>query len=291
MAQRVEFSSDGVRCIGYLRSAGAQPAPCVVLCTGFGGTQDTPALTATAADFAAAGYHAVTFDYRSFGESDGEPRQVVSIEGQLADIAAAVERARSLPNVDPARIVLWGTSLGGGHVVVAAARDHRVAAVIAQIPFNGFPRRVQGRSAWSTLRLLAVMAEDAGRAKLRWTPRYIPAVGAPGELAVMTGPDVQNAIAGMDSATWSNQAAPRGLIEMMRYRPGDVAHLVTCPVLVCIGTEDAEATPQNAAELAHRAPRGELREYPAGHFDFYSEDLRRAVCADQVAFLRRVSGG
>lgn len=261
-----------------------------MLCTGFGGTQDTPAVLAAAEAFAAAGFHTLTFDYRGFGESGGKPRQVVSIQGQLADIAAAVACARDLDGVDPAHIALWGTSLGGGHVVTAAARDHAIAAVIAQVPFNGFPRRVEGRSTLSTLRLLAVMAEDWCRGMFRLTPRYIPAVGAQGELAVMTGEGAQRAVAGMVSPTWRNEVAPRALIEMMRYRPVDFAALVTCPLLVSLGTEDAETTPDKAGALAAAAPHGEVLEYPVAHFDFYAADVRSRVIADQVAFLRRVLG-
>ncbi|MED5816019.1 alpha/beta fold hydrolase [Mycolicibacterium sp. 050232] len=290
MAQPVVFDVGADRCIGYLRMSDRQPGPCVVLCTGFGGTQDTPAVVATAEAFAAAGFHSLTFDYRGFGESSGRPRQVVSIQGQLADIAAAVACARGLDGVDPARIALWGTSLGGGHVVTAAARDHEIAAVVAQVPFNGFPRRVEGRSVLSTLRLLTVMAEDWGRGILHRTPRYIPAVGAPGELAVMTGEGAQRAVAGMASPTWRNEVAPRALIEMMRYRPIDFAPQVTCPVLVCMGTEDAETTPDKVGALAAAAPQGEMREYPVTHFDFYADDVRVRVVADQLAFLKRVLG-
>jgi alpha-beta hydrolase superfamily lysophospholipase len=260
----------------------------VVLCTGFSGTQDTPTLVGTAEAFAAAGYHALTFDYRSFGESGGHPRQIISIDGQLADIAAAVACARGLEYVDPSRIVLWGTSLGGGHAVAAAARDRGIAAVIAQVPFNGFPRKAEGRSRRATLRLLAAMADDWGRAKLRLAPRYIPSVAATGELAVMTGDDVQRLIAGMASPTWRNEVAPRALIEMMFYRPADFAEHLTCPVLVCVGTHDVETTVEKAGELAVVAPLGELREYPLSHFDFYREDIRATVLADQLAFLRRV---
>ncbi|MFD3040290.1 alpha/beta hydrolase [Mycolicibacterium senegalense] len=290
MAGQVVFDVGGERCVGYLRKSDRRPGPCVVLCTGFGGTQDTPAVLAAAEAFAAAGFHTLTFDYRSFGESGGRPRQVVSIGRQLADIAAAVACARGVDDVDPARIALWGTSLGGGHVVAAAARDHEIAAVIAQIPFNGFPRRVQGRSPLSTLRLLAVMAEDWCRGMLHRQPRYIPAVGAPGELAVMTGEGAQRAVAGMVSPTWRNQVAPRALIEMMRYRPIDFAARVRCPLLVCMGTEDAETTPERVAALAAAAPQGELLEYPVGHFEFYADDVRDRVIADQSAFLTRVLG-
>jgi alpha-beta hydrolase superfamily lysophospholipase len=258
------------------------------MCTGFGGTQDTPAFLATARDFAAAGFHAMTFDYRTFGESGGQPRQVVSIAGQLDDISAAVSHARTLPLIDPDRMVLWGTSLGGGHVVTVAARDPLIAAVIAQIPFNGFPRKVEGRSTAATLRLLAAMVSDWLRGKLHLGPRYIPAVGPRGDLAVMTGEDAKAVVAGLTTATWRNEVAPRALLEMMRYRPSDFASRVSCPLLVCLGDKDIETTADSAAALAGSALCGEVLRYPITHFDFYREEFRRRVTADQIQFLRKV---
>lgn len=287
--ERVTFESGGDTCVGYLYGeSGSESRPCVVLCTGFGGTQDTPSIIATAQGFADAGYLALTFDYPNFGESGGEPRQLVDIPGQLDDIHAAVEHARRLDGVDPARIVLWGTSLGGGHVVTAAARDPRVAAVIAQVPFNGFPKQVEGRSASATARLLWAMTVDTIRGKLHLSPRYIPAVAGPGELAVMSSRGAQHAIDGMTSPTWRNSVAPRALFAMMRYKPGDHAPRVVAPMLVCIGERDEESLAEVASELAHRAPRGELLTYPWAHFDFYRDDLRSRVIGDQVAFADRV---
>jgi hypothetical protein len=35
--------------------------------------------------FAAAGYYALVFDYRHFGDSDGEPRRLLDIKRQLQD--------------------------------------------------------------------------------------------------------------------------------------------------------------------------------------------------------------
>ena len=58
------------------------------------------------------------------------------------------------------------------------------------------------------------------------------------------------------------------------------------PLLVCVADHDLEASPVFAVELAERAPRGEVRRYPAGHFDVYVEPLRSLLIADQIAFLR-----
>src|ERR1019366_378617 len=84
--------------------------------------------------FAEAGLDALAFDYRHFGASDGEPRQLLSIPSQLEDYAAAIAFARELPGVDPDRIAVWGSSYAGGHVVPVAVADGRVAAVISQVP-------------------------------------------------------------------------------------------------------------------------------------------------------------
>jgi len=75
---RVTFESAGVACVGYhyRPDAAAEPLPCVVMGHGFGGTQEG-SLRDTAVDFAGAGLSVLSFDYRSFGESGGEPRQVI----------------------------------------------------------------------------------------------------------------------------------------------------------------------------------------------------------------------
>src|SRR5271168_1799774 len=136
----VSFDSGGLRCAAvHLPGQGDAFAgedgrrPCVVLAHGLGGTVDS-GLLPFAERFAAAGLDALAFDYRYFGASDGEPRQLVSIPHQLEDYAAAIAFARGLPAVDPDRIVVWGTSFSGGHVVAVAVADRRVAAAISQVP-------------------------------------------------------------------------------------------------------------------------------------------------------------
>src|SRR5215211_9361380 len=226
---RVSFNSGGAELVGYLYHAAAGNAdgddPCVVMGHGFSGTQDR--LFVGAQRFAGASFAVLTFDYRNFGESGGQPRQLVSIKGQLEDWRAAIRFARTLEGVDPERIALWGSSLGGGHVVCVAAEDPRIAAVVAQIPFNGFPRRVEGRSTLDTLKLIWAMTVDAVRGRVGLSPHYIPMVVRPGEMAVTATPRSQQHIAMQSGETraslWRNEVAPRGLFGMLRYRPRDEA--------------------------------------------------------------------
>jgi len=287
---RVFFDSGGVELVGYLYHAAEADGdePCVVMGHGFSGTQDR--LFANAERFAGAGFGVLTFDYRNFGESGGQPRQLVSIKGQLEDWRAAIRFARTLEGLDPEKLVLWGSSLGGGHAIVVAAEDPRIAAVVTQIPFNGFPRRVEGRSTLDTLKLLWAMTVDAARGRLGRPPYYIPMVGKPGEVAVTATPEAQEHIAALSGETrdslWRNEVAPRALFAMMRYRPGDEAHRLGMPVLVCIAERDLETPEERARRIAERAPRGELRRYPVSHFDFYRDPVRQRVLADQIDFLR-----
>ena len=137
MAERldVRFPSAGVECSAWLYLPEGGPAPVIVMAHGLGGVRGMR-LDAYAERFCAAGYACLVFDYRHFGDSDGQPRQLLDIGRQLDDWAAAIAYARSLKMVDRSRVVLWGTSFGGGHVIVAAARDRNIAAVVSQTAYD-----------------------------------------------------------------------------------------------------------------------------------------------------------
>ncbi len=252
---------------------------------GFGGTQQGSVADA-AARFAEAGLCALTFDYRGFGESGGCPRQVVDIRGQLADWRAAIAFARS-PSVGAGSIALWGSSLGGGHVLAIAATDPSLSAVVAQVPFVRPPRHVHGRTPGDAWRLLRVALRDWWAARTGQPRIFIKAVGEPGELAAIASHDAVDAIGAMRNDTWHNEVAPGALIDMaLWYRPGRRAARISMPLLLFLAGDDREAPAALARPVALRAPKGELRSYPCTHFDFYREPVRSMVIADQVSFLR-----
>jgi len=109
--------------------------PCVVMAHGFSATRDD-GLPAYAEAFRDAGFAVVLFDYRHFGASTGEPRQLLDIGRQHDDYRSVIAWARRLDGIDPDRIVLWGSSFSGGHVLAVAAGDPRIAAVVSQAPFT-----------------------------------------------------------------------------------------------------------------------------------------------------------
>lgn len=286
---KIEFYVAGIQCVGYIYRPGApsDQLPAIVMAHGFSGTQQG-SLARSARDFADAGFLVLTFDYRSFGESEGEPRQVINIARQLEDWTAAVAVVRGLDNVDPDRVALWGSSLSGAHVVHVAAEDRSIAAVVAQVPFNGFPAKVEGRSTTGSLALLWMGLKDRAREWLGLPPLYVPVIGEPGERAVIITARADAIIAALQGSYWENRVAPRVILDMLGYRPATVAHRVTVPLLVCAAELDVHTPPELAHLIAERAPRGEVRTYPCAHFDFYDDPLRGTVVTDQIEFLKKV---
>lgn len=291
---RVTFDAIGTPCGAdfYRPEDATGPVPCLVIGHGFSGTKGLAQVYAE--QFAAAGFAVLVFDYRHFGVSGGQPRQIVDVRRQREDYHAAVHFARSLPQVDPERIAIWGTSLSGGHVVAVAAEDPRISAVVAQVPLidagrtgRSLRQRVQRALTRSVLKLLLAAGRDALHAAVRRPPYLARVVGQPGEAAVFTSADARQAFAvlGGERAGWRNAFAPRFLFGLPRYRPG-TAEQLRMPFLVCVADRDLEASPAFAVELAKRASQGEVQRYPAGHFDVYREPLRSRMIADQIAFLR-----
>ncbi len=265
--------------------AGPGGRPAVVLAHGLGGTVDS-GLVPFAERLAAAGLEALAFDYRGFGASGGTPRQTVSVAGQVADYRAALQAAAALPGVDPTRLVLWGVSLAGGHVLEVAAGRDDVAAVVSLTPLvNG---AAAGRLALShhspTSILRSTVAGVASRAGRR---RTMPIVGRPGETAALSLEGHYDDYTALAGPTWRNEVDAAVGLELGSVRVGRAAGRVGAPVLVQIADFDRSAPPYAAAKVAFKA-RAEVRHYPCDHFDVWPGKPWFEAAADhQVAFLRR----
>lgn len=131
----VSFYSEGCRLSGHVYSPDggteSERKPAIVLAHGFTGVKEL-ILPEYAERFAAAGWTALTFDYRGFGTSEGQRGRLLAPD-QVEDIRNAVTYACTRSDVDPDRIGLWGTSYGCGLAVYVAAVDERVKAVVAQL--------------------------------------------------------------------------------------------------------------------------------------------------------------
>ncbi|MBR7835143.1 alpha/beta hydrolase [Actinospica durhamensis] len=271
--------------------AGANGRPCVVMAPGFCGTRDSR-LIAYAEGFAAAGLDVVFFDYLGFGTSGGSLRQVVSVRRQRQDYQAAVTAARRLPGVDPERIVLWGVSYAGGHVVVVAAQDKRIAATISLTPaMDGRAVLTQlARSCGPTYMARATLhgLRDVSRTLTGRAPYLVPMIGEPGSNAIFPragGLETYRPVAG---PSWRNEVSARAALEAGFNRPIKLASRVECPLLVQVGTNDTIVPPHAGRRAAAQAGAGsEFREYPFDHLDVYSAPWLERALTDQLDFLHR----
>lgn len=293
--REVFFESGGVRCAAdlYLPEGQPQPVPCVVMAHGGSGTKRL-GLPAYAGKFAAGGIAALVLDYRGFGASQGQPRQVIDVAAQRDDYRAAVAFARGQPALDPDRVALWGTSLSGGHVVTVAADDPTLAAVVCQVPLidgrhrgRTLRQRLDREVTARTLQFTAAALRDVWRARRGKPPYLVPVVAAAGRVAVFTEPDAKatfDALGG-EATGWRNALAPRFVLRLPRYVPG-TAERLRMPLLMCLADHDLQASSSFAAKVAARAPYAEIRHYPLGHFDVYRGDAFEQISDVQLVFLQ-----
>ncbi len=298
--ERVSFSSGDCRCVGtFYRPEGIEVASaCVVLAHGFSGTSDW-IVPDFAARFADGGLSVLIFDYRYLGLSEGQPRQLIDSRRQRDDLRRAIEFVRAYPGIDAHRIALWGSSLGGSHVVDIAAEDAEIAAVVANVPFLDIVKGTRGRfqpaglrptatqTAAATARLLFAAACDAARGASGLSPHYIAVYGRPGR-AVFADPALAPLFktVAAQSPLWRNQVTPRFLFSAPRYKDGTIAR-IAAPLMVTVARDDAVLSTGFVKRKAAEAGHVEIKEYPVGHFDVYHGSVRDQVAADQLAFLRR----
>jgi len=286
--QDVQFVSGGLRCSGWFyRVNGGLARPCVVLGHGFGGTREMR-LDAYAEAFVDAGYHALVFDYRHFGSSEGEPRQILDIRKQHQDWHAAVRFARGIAGVDPERMILWGTSFSGGHVVEIAVREKGIAAVISQVPHLSGAATAAAAGPVQNVRLGLAAWRDLVRKALGRSPYYVPIVGRPGDLAAMTAPGALEGVRKLYPEGYkpNEMVAARIFLWVALYSPGRLASGLTVPWLVQVASKDRTTPFRPALKAAMKARKSQFIIYSCDHFDVYVPPRFGLIVDDQITFLR-----
>jgi len=273
----------------YIPEDLSAPVPCIIMGHGFGGTKDM-IMESYALRYQEAGFAVLAFDYRYFGESEGEPRQLMWIPYQLEDYAAAIEYARGLKEINPARIALWGTSASGGYGIAIAAKDKNIACVIAQCPgLDSQASRemfLKKLGIGHILRLFVHGQRDMIRFRFGLSPHKIPIVGKPGSMAFFPISDAYDGYSKLASENFINEICARIILRSHRFKPVEHLQNVQCPILIQICDHDSLApiSTETAKELEKYA---EVKHYPIGHFDIYTGDNFEKSVSDQLEFFRK----
>jgi pimeloyl-ACP methyl ester carboxylesterase len=191
--------------------------------------------------------------------------------------------------LDATRVALWGTSLGALHTLRVAADRPDVTAVVVQCPIVHGPATLRRMGLAPMLRLAPAIAEDVARRAFRRGDRYVPIVGPPGALAVVTVPGAEEGWGSTvdPGGSFDNRVAAASAVEIGFTSAKRAARRISAPLLVCVSRRETLMDPRHAEDVARRAPRGETRVYDGGHFDIYHPPLLNQLLADQTAFLEQ----
>ena len=163
MKLAVEFYSEGFKLYGDVYTpeglAPGEKRAAVLLCHGYTGVKDLY-LPDNARTLNEAGYVAMTFDYKGWGDSEGT-RNRLAPYSRVMDVQAAMTILGTQPEVDSEAIGLYGTSYGGATVTWAGAVDQRAKCIVSVVGIGHGARwmsRVRRVDEWFDL--LELSAED-----------------------------------------------------------------------------------------------------------------------------------
>lgn len=267
----VNFYSEGVRVAGILRRpSGTGPFAGVVQGPGWLGLKNAKLYVPYHEALTAAGFAVLIFDYRGFGDSDGD-RHTLSPQMQLEDLANAVTFLQTLDDVDDHRIGVFGSGgTGGGNAVLLAAHDRRVRCAVSQVPVadgEDWLRRMRREYEW--YELLHRIDRDRRRRVVTGDGEFVH----PREEIMIPTPEREKTQVKKDVDDRIPTSVPlRAAESLMAYRPIDSVSRV-CNLLV-IGVEDDAVTPtDHALALYERAaePKKLILQRDTTHYAAYSQ--------------------
>ncbi|KAI1170392.1 Alpha/Beta hydrolase protein [Nemania sp. FL0916] len=182
--QEVQFKTvDGLTLRGdlYLAPRSADRGPAVVITPGFNCVKEM-FVPEVAEQFQRAGITALIYDPRTLGLSDGIPRNDIDPARQTSDYSDAVTFVRGLPNVDSAKVGVWGMSFSGVIALSAAALDPRIRFCIAICPLMNLEYELS-----KFPKVLAKLQQDRESIIAGNQPLYIPVLTAEGKSPVGMG--------------------------------------------------------------------------------------------------------
>lgn len=248
---RVELWSAGSRLRGQLHRPDAPPprSPFIVQGPGWLGLADAMLYQPYHEAFTAAGFSVLIFDYRGFGDSEGD-RGTLSPAFQIEDWRNAIAYMRGRSDMEAARFAIFGSGgTGGGNAVAVAALEPDARATISQVPVadgRDWLHRMRQEQEWVAF-LASVESDRRTRAATGRGTAVHPRQGIMVETAERRATSVK---ADVDARipTEVPLAAAQGILE---YRPLDLAPRARG--LMVIAVEDDAVTPTDHAHWLYDA--------------------------------------
>ncbi len=191
--KKVSFTSEGARLVGNLyypeNYDPSKSYPGIVV-SGSWTTVKEQMAGLYAENLAKEGFITLAFDFRNFGESEGEPRFFESPALKTVDVRNAVTYLESLPEVDNAKIGAFGVCAGAMYTLMAASEDDRIKSVVTTASWLHDAEAVKlfyGGEEGVNTKIKA--AQDAKKEYAEnGTVQYIPSISTEDASAAMYGP-------------------------------------------------------------------------------------------------------
>jgi len=297
MKRDVTFPSQGLNCAGWLYVPDDleddEQRPAIVMAHGFSAVKEMY-LSNFAEKFEEAGFVVLVFDYRYFGDSEGEPRgRLIPVE-QHEDYKNAITWVSQRPEVDPDRVGIWGSSYSGGHVLHLASFDKRIKAAVAQVPL------VNGWGNAQRLMRPDVFDEFLGAVTQDRTARYtegeggsVPVVAPEGEPSALPTPESYEWFTHTGETiapNWRNEVSLESMEAFLEYDPAGNIHLISPTPLLMVVAEKDTLTPTDMAIAAYERalePKKLVIMEGGKHFDAYTEPGLSQAAPPAVEWFER----
>ncbi|ELY3087592.1 alpha/beta hydrolase [Klebsiella aerogenes] len=277
--------SDGIALTLRMPADAKTKHPVVILCHGFCGIQEI-LLPAFADNFTRNGFATVTFDYRGFGDSEGERGRLVPAM-QIEDILSVVQWVKHQPELDAQRIGLWGTSFGGCHVFGVAAKAPEIKCIVSQLAFADGEDIVTGK--------MSPAEKDA----------FLATLDKMAEKQINTGKEmfvgITRVLNDVESKAFFEENKVRypkmdikipflTVRETLQYKPAQNASQVTCPTLVVVASGDTVNPPEQGKALFEAVAAKDKQFFEvrdARHYDVYTGEYFRHAAGAQIAWFKK----
>ena len=255
--EKVNFYSEGAKLVGDLYlpdSDQGKPYPGIVQGPGFLGLKDAKHYIMMFEKLCAVGYACLCFDYRGWGDSEGEQRGWVMPKWQAEDIRSALSYLETRPDIDADRLATYGSGgTGGGNAVYVAAVDSRVKCCVSYLGVSS------GREWLHSMRreyewVDYLKSIEADRKQRALTGKGAIVSAREGGIMVQT-PERQTTTIKKDVADKIPDAMPLACAEaILEYSPIDVVHKISPRGALFIAVEGDAVTPeQQSFDLYEKA--------------------------------------
>jgi pimeloyl-ACP methyl ester carboxylesterase len=271
MLRPVHFFSEGLRLAGHLRLpeglAAGERRPAVICCQGFSLVKEVW-LPRHAEALTRAGYVTLHLDYRTFGESEGQPRCRLVPRMQVEDVRNALTFLETVPEVDASKLGLFGISLGGSVAAQVAGVDERVKAVVAvacpsdlERVWSAFPDFARFRAKVHAARQRFV---STGEVSYVSVPRILGSDPDTCALLVADQPGFP---------TWRLEITFESLADLFEFKPDEVASTIRGAALFVYPGDDAMIGRSEMMSLyaKARAPKRLVVMEGVRHHEVYKE--------------------